>query len=92
MAKPVKKGIENIERRVKEIIIERLGVNEDKVTLEASLLEDLRADSLDTVELVIALEEEYGVDISDAGAESIKTVQDVVNYIDDHEGDGRKKP
>jgi acyl carrier protein len=72
----------NIQARVKEIVIEQLGVNEDEVTPEASFLEDLGADSLDIVELVMALEEEYELEISDEDAESIKTVQDVVSYIE----------
>jgi acyl carrier protein len=72
----------NIQTRVKEIVIEQLGVNEDEVTPEASFLEDLGADSLDIVELVMALEEEYELEISDEDAESIKTVQDVVSYIE----------
>ncbi len=72
----------NIETRVKEIVIEQLGVNEDEVTPEASFLEDLGADSLDIVELVMALEEEYELEISDEDAEGIKTVQDVVSYIE----------
>ncbi|MCH6546283.1 MAG: acyl carrier protein [Deltaproteobacteria bacterium] len=74
----------NIQARVKEIVIEQLGVNEDEVTPEASFLEDLGADSLDIVELVMALEEEYELEISDEDAESIKTVQDVVSYIEGH--------
>ncbi len=72
----------NIQARVKEIVIEQLGVNEDEVTPEASFLEDLGADSLDIVELVMALEEEYELEISDEDAENIKTVQDVVSYIE----------
>ncbi len=74
----------NIQARVKELVIEQLGVNEDAVTPEASFLEDLGADSLDIVELVMALEEEYELEISDEDAESIKTVQDVVSYIEGH--------
>ncbi|MCZ6452257.1 MAG: acyl carrier protein [Deltaproteobacteria bacterium] len=74
----------NIQARVKEIVIEQLGVNEDEVTPEASFLEDLGADSLDIVELVMALEEEYELEISDEDAEGIKTVQDVVSYIEGH--------
>ncbi len=74
----------NIQTRVKEIVIEQLGVNEDEVTPEASFLEDLGADSLDIVELVMALEEEYELEISDEDAEGIKTVQDVVSYIEGH--------
>ena len=72
----------SIQARVKEIVCEQLGVSEDEVTPEASFLEDLGADSLDIVELVMALEEEYELEISDEDAEKIKTVQDVVSYIE----------
>lgn len=72
----------SVEGRVKEIICEQLGVNEDEVTPDASFIEDLGADSLDIVELVMALEEEYEMEISDEDAEKIKTVQDVINYIE----------
>ncbi len=74
----------SIQARVKEIVCEQLGVNEDEVTPEASFLEDLGADSLDIVELVMALEEEYELEISDEDAEKIKTVQDIVSYIEGH--------
>ncbi len=70
--------------KVKSIITEHLGVDESEVTPEASFVEDLGADSLDTVELVMALEEEYGIEISDEDAEKIQTVGDVMKYIDDH--------
>lgn len=72
------------EKKVKEIIVEQLGVTPDEVTNEASFVEDLGADSLDTVELVMAFEEEFGIEISDEDAEKIKTVQDAVSYIDEH--------
>jgi len=69
------------EERVKQIVAEQLGVDEAQVTLEASFMEDLGADSLDTVELVMALEEEFDIEISDEDAEKIQTVQDAVDYI-----------
>jgi acyl carrier protein len=75
---------ENVETKVREIISEQLGVAMDQVTPEASFIEDLGADSLDIVELVMALEEEYGMEISDEEAEKIRTVKDVVNYIESH--------
>lgn len=73
-----------VEGRVKEIVCEQLGVSEEEVTPEASFIEDLGADSLDIVELVMALEEEYEMEISDEDAEKIKTVKDVIDYIDTH--------
>jgi len=72
------------EARVKEIIVEELGVEPDKVTPEASFVDDLGADSLDTVELVMALEEEFGIDIPDEDAEKMRTVGDAVAYIEEH--------
>jgi acyl carrier protein len=74
----------SVERRVIEIIVEQLGVSAEEVTLEASFIEDLGADSLDLVELIMAMEEEFGLEISDEDAEKIQTVQDVVNYINQH--------
>lgn len=73
----------SIEQRVKEIIVEQLGVNADQVTSEAKFIEDLGADSLDIVELVMALEEEFGNEIPDEQAEKLLTVGDVVKYIED---------
>ena len=70
-----------LEDKVKDIIVEQLGVNPEQVTSEASFIEDLGADSLDTVELVMALEEEFGISIPDEDAEGIKTVGDAVSYI-----------
>lgn len=67
--------------KVKAIIVDQLGVDEDAVTMEASFLEDLGADSLDIVELIMALEEEFELEIPDAEAEKISTVGDAVNYI-----------
>ncbi|MCB1324902.1 MAG: acyl carrier protein [Spirochaetales bacterium] len=70
--------------KVKSIIVEQLGVDESEVTPEAHFIDDLGADSLDTVELVMALEEEFGIEISDEDAEKIQTVGDVSKYIDEH--------
>ena len=70
-----------IEDRVKKIVVEQLGVNEDQVTLEASFVDDLGADSLDTVELVMLLEEEFDTEIHDDEAEKINTVQAAVDYV-----------
>ncbi len=68
--------------RVKKIVVEHLGVEEDKVTDDASFIEDLGADSLDTVELVMAFEEEFGVEIPDDAAEKIQTVKDAITFLD----------
>jgi acyl carrier protein len=70
-----------IESKVKDIIINELGVDSDKVTREASFVEDLGADSLDTVELVMAFEEEFGMEIPDEDAEKLQTVGDAIDYI-----------
>ena len=75
---------ETVLERVKKIIIDQLGVSEDQVTQHASFVDDLGADSLDTVELVMALEEEFGIEIPDKDAEKIKTVNDVVGYVSEH--------
>ncbi len=72
--------------RVKKIVIEQLGVKEEEVTIEASFVDDLGADSLDTVELVMALEEEFECEIPDDEAENITTVQQAVDYIEKHLG------
>ena len=78
--------ISNIEARVKKIIIEQLGVKEEQVTNDAHFVEDLGADSLDTVELVMGLEEEFELEIPDEDAEKITTVQQAVDYIAAHLG------
>lgn len=70
-----------IEERVKEIIVEQLGVNEEEVIAEASFIDDLGADSLDIVELVMAMEEEFDLEIPDEDAEKIQTIQDAISYI-----------
>lgn len=71
----------SIEERVKSIVVEQLGVNEDQVTNKASFVDDLGADSLDTVELVMALEEEFDTEIPDEEAEKIATVQAAIDYV-----------
>lgn len=75
-------GTEEVFNKVKEIIVEQLGVTESSVTTDASFIDDLGADSLDIVELVMALEEEFKCEIPDEDAEKIQTVQDAVSYID----------
>jgi acyl carrier protein len=74
----------DVAKKVKEIVAEQLGVDEDKVNNESSFMDDLGADSLDTVELVMALEEEFDIEIPDEDAEKIQTVQDAVDYITEH--------
>ena len=71
----------SVEEKVKEIIVDQLGVDENQVVTSASFIEDLGADSLDTVELVMALEEEFDIEISDESAEKISKVQDAIDYI-----------
>jgi acyl carrier protein len=71
----------SVEEKVKEIIVDQLGVDEKQVIAEASFIDDLGADSLDTVELVMALEEEFDIEIPDDEAEKIATVQDATNYV-----------
>lgn len=75
---------EEVFGRVKEIIVEQLGVTENSVTQEASFIDDLGADSLDIVELIMALEEEFDIEIPDSDAEKVVTVGDVVDYIKDN--------
>ena len=74
----------SVEVKVKHIIVEQLGVDEDEVKSEASFVDDLGADSLDVVELVMALEEEFGLEISDEDAEKIGNVQQAIDYIETH--------
>ena len=73
-----------VEERVKKIVIEQLGVKDDEVTNDASFVDDLGADSLDTVELVMALEEEFSTEIPDEEAEKITTIQQAIDYIKSH--------
>ena len=82
--------MEPVADRVKKIIVDQLGVEEDLVTAEASFVDDLGADSLDTVELVMALEEEFGIEIPDEDAEKITRVKEATAYIEKH-GDKAKK-
>jgi len=76
----------NIEERVKEIIADQLGVSIDQIKPESKFVDDLGADSLDVVELIMAFEEEFGVEIPDEDAEKISTVQDVLDYIKQKQG------
>ena len=77
---------DNVEAKVREIIINELGVEPEKVTPEASFVEDLGADSLDTVELVMAFEEEFGMEIPDEDAEQLQSVGDAIRYIQEKAG------
>lgn len=77
----------SIEEKVKEIIVERLGVNEEDVTPEAAFIDDLGADSLDTVELVMAFEDGFGIEIPDEDAEKITNVQQAIDYIKEKSGE-----
>ncbi|RUM50903.1 MAG: acyl carrier protein [Hydrogenothermus sp.] len=76
----------NIEERVKEIIADQLGISVDQIKPESKFVDDLGADSLDVVELIMAFEEEFGVEIPDEDAEKISTVQDVLDYIKQKQG------
>jgi len=81
-----------IEAKVKQIIVDELGVDENEVTPNARFIDDLGADSLDTVELVMRFEEEFGIEIPDEDAEKIQSVRDAYNYIDQHKGQGFSLP
>ena len=74
----------SVEEKVKSIIVDQLGVNESEVTGSASFVDDLGADSLDTIELVMAFEEAFGIEIPDEDAEKIRTVQDAIEYVAAH--------
>jgi acyl carrier protein len=76
----------SVEQRVKEIIVDQLGVDMEKITPEARFVDDLGADSLDVVELIMAFEEEFGIEIPDEDAEKIATVKDVLDYIKSKQG------
>jgi len=82
--------MEPVADRVKKIIVDQLGVEEDLVTAEASFVDDLGADSLDTVELVMALEEEFGLEIPDEDAEKITRVKEAIDYIEKHADKAKK--
>ncbi len=75
---------ESIEKRVIDIVVDKLGLKEDEVKVESSFVNDLGADSLDNVELMMALEEEFGMDIPDEEAEKIATVKDAIDFINSH--------
>ncbi len=76
----------SVEERVRKIVVEQLGVKEEEVSLESSFVDDLGADSLDTVELVMALEEEFETEIPDEDAEKITTVKEAIDYVNAHLG------
>src|SRR5712664_4241124 len=80
---PRRESVATTYERLKKIVVEQLGADEDEVKPEASFVDDLNADSLDLVELIMSLEEEFGTEISDEDAEKIRTVQDAVDYIDE---------
>jgi len=77
---------DNAEERLRKIIADQLGVTEEEVVPEASFIDDLNADSLEMVDLIISLEEEFGIQVSDEDAEKIKTVKDALDYLTDHIG------
>jgi acyl carrier protein len=70
--------------KIREIIVEQLGVDESMVTMETNLMKDLEADSLDAVEIIMAIEEEYGIEVPDENAEKFQTVADLVKYVEAH--------
>jgi acyl carrier protein len=70
--------------KIRELIVEQLGVDEDMVQLDTNMIKDLEADSLDAVEIILGIEEAYGIEIPDEEAEKFETVQDLVNYVDAH--------
>ena len=74
----------NIDERVKDLVVEQLGVSQDQVTPQASFIDDLGADSLDTVELVMAFEEEFGIDIPDEDSEKMVTVNNAIKYLEEN--------
>ena len=77
---------DNAEERLRKIIAEQLGVSEEEVVPDASFIDDLNADSLEMVDLIISLEEEFGIQVSDEDAERIKTVKDAIDYLNDRLG------
>ncbi|MBR3836281.1 MAG: acyl carrier protein [Clostridia bacterium] len=75
----------NIFEKLKEILAEQLEIDEDKITYESHILDDLGADSLDVVDLIMSIEDEFGMEVPDEAVDSIRTVEDMVKYIEDHE-------